>query len=483
MALQVAGNLFGKALHQEDRHRPGADQAHVAFEDVEELGQLIETEPAQHPANRGAAVIVRPGDHRTGLGFGVGNHGPELIDGEPVVVQPDPRLAEEHRPAGGGQLDQDRDHEHHGGGDDQDGRAHEDIDGAFQHGRRPPQAASADADQRQSVDRIDRGSGTHDFEKVGDQLELSLQVVARLDQVQDLVVGRARHRNEHLVDAHLRDQLPEVTDSADDGSAGEGGTHLQPVVEHAGDVVAILRKHRHPLNQQLAARAGADHQHPFGADAATPQSRLVLPEQIALDRHQDRRDDDGVNEGEPGIFEPAIQRHAGQRQHRGQGGPAAHGKHLVDQGAAPPGPVLLVDGEREQVDGDDDRDGRHVGTKGERLSDHLRDPVEVISVFVREDDGGAGDQRIPRDQGQRQPVRAAEDGGGGGHRLRCELAAYRPIRLGHRPAPIRSRIELCAAISMVSSNGSKRTGPRRCNARRSKKSAKCGFLGRSEPCR
>src|SRR5439155_1374034 len=64
VALQVAGDLFGKALHQEDRHRPGSDQAHIAFEDVDELGQFVETEPAENPTNRGASVVVRPGDHR-----------------------------------------------------------------------------------------------------------------------------------------------------------------------------------------------------------------------------------------------------------------------------------------------------------------------------------------------------------------------------------------------------------------------------------
>ena len=164
-------------------------------------------------------------------------------------MQPHPRLAEEHRPAGRGQLDQDRDHEHDRRGDDDAGGADEDVDGTLQHGGRPPQAASADADQRKPIDRVHRSPCAHDFEKVGDQLELGLQVIAGLDQVQDLVVGRARHREKDLVNPHLRDQLPEVSDLADDGRAGERASHLQPVIENTGDVIAILREHRHPLNQ------------------------------------------------------------------------------------------------------------------------------------------------------------------------------------------------------------------------------------------
>src|SRR5207237_4109882 len=111
-------------------------------------------------------------------------------------------------------------------------------------------------------------------------------------------------------------------------------------------------------------------------------------------------------------------------------------------------PALQVNRQREEKDGEDDRNRGKVGAESERLPDHLRDSVKVIAVFIGEDDGSTGNQGIPCDQDQRQPVRAAEDGGRGCCRLRRELdirwpgglahplkrsvAEYRLVRLGHR---------------------------------------------------
>ena len=139
---------------------------------------------------------------------------------------------------------------------------------------------------------------------------------------------------------------------------------------------------------------------------------------------------------------------------------------------------MLVDGQREQIDGDDDGDGREVGREGERLLHDLRDAVQVIAVLVREDHRNPGDQRIAHHQDQRQPVGTSEDRGGG----RLDLRHDDEVRLAHR-FKTTCRTLSWADISTLSSNGSKRVSPRLCNARSSSRSAKCGFFGSSEPCR
>ena len=83
-------------------------------------------------------------------------------------------------------------------------------------------------------------------------------------------------------------------------------------------MISILGEHRHPVDEELAAGPRPDHQDPLRADAPAPQAGLVLAQQVPLDGHQHEREDDGVDEREPAVLEVAIQRHAGQHQHRGQ---------------------------------------------------------------------------------------------------------------------------------------------------------------------
>ena len=171
-----------------------------------------------------------------------------------------------------------------------------------------------------------------------------MEIVAGFDEVKELVVAGAGHCEEDLVDAHLRDHPPKVADATNHRRAGEAAAHLEPVVEDAADLVAILGEHGHPLDQQPAAGAGADHQDALRTDPPPPQARLVLAEQVALERHEESRNDDRIDECEARIFKAAIERHAGQDQHAGEGHPAAHREELIDQGSTAPRSILLVDG-------------------------------------------------------------------------------------------------------------------------------------------
>ncbi len=111
-----------------------SDQAHVAPQDVPELGQLVEAGAAQEAAHgRHAGIVVQlergaAGDLVVGaqggpLGVGVARHGAELGDDEGPPVQAGPRLAEVGRPAVG-EPDGDRQ-------DGEDGRQHDEAaDGA-----------------------------------------------------------------------------------------------------------------------------------------------------------------------------------------------------------------------------------------------------------------------------------------------------------------------------------------------------------------
>ena len=91
LALDPRGEL--RAL------RSRSDQAHLAPEDVDDLGQLVEVEASQHAAEAGAARVALASPDGSGAGLGVGHHGAELEDGEHPAPGPEPALAVEHRAA------------------------------------------------------------------------------------------------------------------------------------------------------------------------------------------------------------------------------------------------------------------------------------------------------------------------------------------------------------------------------------------------
>ena len=92
-----------EALASGHRHQfgSGPDQAHVTFEDVEELGQFVDAAGPQKPAERRVARIVGRvvGLATFGTDVGpvgdpsVGQHRPELVDVEDLTVAPHPLLA------------------------------------------------------------------------------------------------------------------------------------------------------------------------------------------------------------------------------------------------------------------------------------------------------------------------------------------------------------------------------------------------------
>src|SRR5262245_35529647 len=58
VAQHVAGDALAKVLDEARALRARADQAHLAPQDIEELGQLVEARPAQEDADGGAARIA-----------------------------------------------------------------------------------------------------------------------------------------------------------------------------------------------------------------------------------------------------------------------------------------------------------------------------------------------------------------------------------------------------------------------------------------
>src|SRR5437870_873250 len=171
----VALDLLAQVHEDRGLLRPRADHVHVAHEDVEQLGQLVEPELPQHPAERRHPRIIRQGPRL--LVFGSGRtHRPELVHRERLTalidvaacvatrvrqratVEPHARLSEEHRPARR-ELDQRRDHEHDGRSQDEPHGGYGDVEHATGPALPVAGAVRRDAHQR------DRGSGPLGFDE------------------------------------------------------------------------------------------------------------------------------------------------------------------------------------------------------------------------------------------------------------------------------------------------------------------------------
>ena len=81
----------------------GTDEAHVSFEDVEELWQFVNAQQSQPFADPGHSGIVFLSPDRS-VFFGIVAHGAEFIEREFLVVESHACLTEEGR-AGGVEFD------------------------------------------------------------------------------------------------------------------------------------------------------------------------------------------------------------------------------------------------------------------------------------------------------------------------------------------------------------------------------------------
>jgi hypothetical protein len=108
------------------------DDGHVAPKDVEQLRELVQVCPAQHPADARRAWVARTGPDRAALALRVGAHRPELVDREQLPALADPGLPEDDRPARR-QRNEERDHEQQRPENDQ----RQGTGGEVEHSRRP----------------------------------------------------------------------------------------------------------------------------------------------------------------------------------------------------------------------------------------------------------------------------------------------------------------------------------------------------------
>jgi hypothetical protein len=131
------------------------NEAHVALEHVEELGQLVDARLSQEPSNWSDLRVILYFEYRAAYLIelfqfskpllGISDHGPELVEPEPPLVAPHPLLDKEDRPRGG-ELDAETDDEKERGQKEDAGEGSNDVQRPLEDEGHPPHSSGGEGD-------------------------------------------------------------------------------------------------------------------------------------------------------------------------------------------------------------------------------------------------------------------------------------------------------------------------------------------------
>src|SRR5688572_14068315 len=97
MPLRIERDLAPKLRRELRTLRPRTDEAHVAEQDVDDLGQLVDPQPADQRSDTGNAWVVSACPYGLTVAFRVDAHAPELQHLEWPAVFPCPPLPVQDR--------------------------------------------------------------------------------------------------------------------------------------------------------------------------------------------------------------------------------------------------------------------------------------------------------------------------------------------------------------------------------------------------
>src|SRR5262245_2178686 len=337
--------------------RARADQRHLAFEDVEDLGQLVEAQAAQERAHAREPVAVDefvtrvfPGaEARVALTFDhprhviavrvvyfdVVEHRAELVDLEDVAVHPDGLLPVERR-ASRFQLDGDRDEQPERRGEEQDKRADYQVDAAFEEPRRGGKRLLEEAHHRDGAQLFDVGFARDAIQQIGHDSKRDARASPAFDhRVEEQLRADFRVGDQNLADAPLADEAVHLVVPA----------QRRPLLERLAlrrfavnrhepdDRPAQLRVVRDLADTHLGDAVRPDDHHRDDVEMASAVRRLQAAEGRALGGEDDHtqqviKNDDHTRIRELRIGEPAA---VEERDHRHQQRPDRNRLEDVDE--------------------------------------------------------------------------------------------------------------------------------------------------------
>ena len=261
MLNHVARNLFAEFLHEEGAFRPRSHQAHIALQDIEKLGHLIDTgfpdEGAhlRHPGIAGRCPLMLFLLRRLQC------HGAELVHLKGLVVQSHPLLAEDHRSFGCEFHRQGRQNHHrreqynrHQGAEDIDGP----LDGPVQ---KIGQRHMSYIDDRKSFQILHIGLGRNKPEVIGDKLGMHAGLLAGRHNLFQMGVLPDSQGDGDLIQRIQLQNPVQVADLADHPDAAVFSAPFRLIIQDAAHLVSPLGIGPHPVDKALCRPAVSHEQH------------------------------------------------------------------------------------------------------------------------------------------------------------------------------------------------------------------------------
>ena len=182
MAIGVFGVFFFEFFDEERPFRSGADEAHVAVEDVENLRQFVQAGSANEFADFGNTWVVLRRQLGTGIFFRIDAHGTEFIDFILLAEASDADLAVENGTAIA-EFDGQGDRDGKGQGADGSDTGQDDVDGALDGPLFHAEAQTLWPEDGDVIDFLQHRAVTEDFIRTRDDVRLDFLIRTVVDDI------------------------------------------------------------------------------------------------------------------------------------------------------------------------------------------------------------------------------------------------------------------------------------------------------------
>ncbi len=219
VAREVVRDLAGELVDVIGALGARADEAHVAAEDVPELGKLVDVPATKEGADAEKARVAAGGGvaRRVG-GGGVGSHAAKFVEREGAMAGADAGLAEEDGAAGRFAFDEGGGDENDGGGKNEADERAGDIDGAFERaGEKAVDGEGVDAEDGDASDGLQAEAAEKDVEGARHDFPFDVAALAEIDDALEVGAGEVELGGDEDVGAFALEDVFEVGEGAESG--------------------------------------------------------------------------------------------------------------------------------------------------------------------------------------------------------------------------------------------------------------------------
>ncbi|MBK5224527.1 MAG: hypothetical protein JJE52_16950 [Acidimicrobiia bacterium] len=324
--------------------RPWPHEAHLAAHDVPELWQLVDGHPADEPSDpRDARVVLHlehrpielvPGPEVDEQARGIGDHRAELEHLERLATAPEAALAEEDA-AGRCARDDEGDHRHGDGQEEESRRRDDHVEGTLGEGAPTVSVHGLDVEDGVAAERADADATRLDIGQRRGELDVQPGMGEDADEAVGRVEVERRGGDDDTGRTGGADRIDDPGDEVEGlvglVGAGKRRHHTEDLVAEAA--VAL----EHPDDRTRLAVL-TDHDDPPRAAPGRATAAEEAAQHLALGVHEGQREREG--EKDPGTADIGLQEEA-DRRHADHGEGQGIGQSAELVGAAGDEPRLV----------------------------------------------------------------------------------------------------------------------------------------------